>query len=111
MRCLQQVLSVISFVVVSYTIPCRAGVVVWVIYTQVEPFAGLSGSEVVLAIKSDPLARHDIPDWVDRVARSEIERCWAPLGTGRPIFAEVSVVLRDQYCGDEVGGTQEEVYF
>ena len=83
----------------------------WVICAQVEPFAGMSGDEVVAAIKSDPLARHDIPDWVDHVSRGVIQRCWDPDGGDRPSFAEISHVLRFQYCGDEVGGEEREVYF
>ena len=83
---------------------------VWVIYAQIEPFAGMSGDEVVAAIKSDPLARHDIPGWVDTVARGVIEQCWASDGSDRPLFVEISHVLRDRYCGDQVGGDEKEVY-
>ena len=66
--------------------------------------------QVVAVIKSDPMARHDIPDWVDNVTRGVIEQSWAPDGADRPFFVEIAQILRDQYCGD-VGGTEEEVYF
>ena len=71
----------------------------------------MTGDEVVAAIKSDPMARHDIPGWIDNVARGVIERSWAPDGADRPSFVEIAHILRNQYCGDEVGGAKEEVYF
>ena len=82
----------------------------WVIYSQVEPFAGIDGDAVVATIKSDPLARHDIPDWVDNEARRMIEHCWGQDGPDRPSFAEIYQTLRTQYCGDDLGGGAEEVY-
>ena len=84
--------------------------VVWAIYAQVEPFAGLSGDEVMDAIRADPTARHEIPAWTDAVARGVIEQCWAADGGDRPPFERISEVLRGWFCGDELGGTPAEVY-
>ena len=83
---------------------------VWVIYAQTEPYAGLSGDEVIAAIKADPEARHDIPNWTDIVARGLIEQCWAVESAARPSFDDVRAVLSGRYCGDEIGGQAAEVY-
>ena len=80
------------------------------VYTQVEPFAEVSGDDVIAAIKADPLARHDIPEWVAGTARGVIERCWAPEAAERPSFAEVVQTLTGWYCGDEMGGEAADVY-
>lgn len=82
----------------------------WAIFAQVEPFAGLSGDEVIAAIKTDPLARHEIPAWTDATARGVIEQCWDPDGSERPSIVQVCGIMRDRYCGDEVGGDEKEVY-
>ena len=87
-----------------------SGVVVWVIYAQVEPFAGMGGNEVMSAIKADPFARHEIPVWTDAVARGVIEQCWEADGGDRPGFGEVCTVLRGWYCGGEMGGSPQEVF-
>ena len=88
----------------------RAGVVAWAIYAQVEPFAGVSGDEVLSLIRSDPYARHEIPAWTDAVARGAINQCWEAEGTARPSFADLSETLGDRYCGSEIGGEAAEVY-
>lgn len=75
-----------------------------------EPFAGIHGDEVVAAIKSDPQARHGIPDWVDDVARDMIAQCWAVDSAVRPSFDEISKVLQGRYCSEDVGGEAAEVY-
>ena len=82
----------------------------WVIYAQTEPYAGLSGDEVIAAIKADPEARHDIPNWTDHVVRRLIEQCWAGESAARPSFDDVSAVLSERYCSDEIGGQAAEVY-
>ena len=87
-----------------------SGVVVWAVYSQAESFAGISGDEVVASIKADPLARHDIPDWVDAVARGVIERCWEADASARPTFHVVSETLRAHYCSSGIGGIAAEVY-
>ena len=65
---------------------------------------------MVAAIKSDPLARHSIPDWVDAVARGVIERCWAAAPGARPAFDDIRDTLWSQYCSDGFRGTAAEVY-
>ena len=88
----------------------RTGVVAWVIYAQAEPFAGVSGDEVIAMIKANPDARHGIPDWTDPVAAGVIERCWAGSGGARPAFEEVRDTLSRHYCGGEVQGDASDVY-
>lgn len=88
----------------------RAGVVVWVIYSRAEPFAGVHGDAVVAMIKADPTARHEIPAQTDPVAAGVIERCWAAEGDARPTFEAVSNELCLRYCSADVGGASADVY-
>ena len=84
--------------------------VTWVIYSQVEPFAGVSGDDVIATIRADPRARHEVPAWTDAVAARVIERCWAANGSQRPSFPQVENELGAHYCGNEVGGEAVDVY-
>ena len=95
----------------SHYVTLYVGVVVWVIYAQVEPFAGLSGDDVIAAIKADPDTRHVIPVWTDFVVRGVIERCWESTRRGpRPAFGDIFDVLQPRFCSDEIGGKPEDVY-
>ena len=84
--------------------------VVWVIYSQVEPYVGVGGNEVMAAIRADPTARHDIPTWTDKVAAGVITQCWAVEAADRPSFEDIRKVLSGWFTGGEVGGAAEDVY-
>ena len=87
-----------------------SGVVVWVIYAQVEPFAGLDGAEVMAAIRADPSMRHEVPAWTDTVAAGLVRLCWDEDGTVRPTFDNLRDVLTGRYCGGEIGGIGDDVF-
>ena len=86
------------------------GVVVWAIFSQTEPYWDMAVDEVLASITADPTARHTIPPWTDPVAAGVIELCWATDPSTRPPFDHTFDVLRDRYCGDDVGGSPGDVY-
>ena len=85
-------------------------VVVWALHSQVEPFGGREGSEVMSEVRANPGARHQIPAWTDDTMAALLDRLWAPDPADRPTFAEARHAIGAHFCTADLGGSPEEAY-